>query len=171
MPGMFPTEMRNMESLYGPFCKSAIIINDVGSIIFTKDSQVLSQQFKGGSEDTYSRFASSLALQGALRRGDGYARTIILQNSIISQLKTNTACQYQDIVQYNFAWEAILWALRALQVEVSMILVQNNVWWTENITSILKELCFSVAYPSSSLEIATSIAELVVIVSCIHYFR
>lgn len=157
----------NIDSSFGPLGKSKVLSNATGSIILTKDSQLIIPCCLDLIDNKFLYHQCHQLIKQALVRGDGLHSSMIITNQLITyvneQLNINERFKEQWRIRLLHALEIVICTMKELEYEITEYLVDHNIWYQErNVISWFQNICLHTLVPSCNIPIANSIVTIMV---------
>lgn len=158
----------NIDSSFGPLGKSKILINATGSILITKDSQLLLPQYVKFVENPFVQFSvTQNTIQGS-NRGDGLLTSTVISCHVLQVLEAESNVQRcgtdRKMILLLRALQAVKSSMLFLKEDVTRFLVRSAIWHKElSIRLFLSRICLNAVFPASNASVAQVVIKILVI--------
>ena len=159
----------NIDSSFGPLGKSKVISNATGSIIITKDSQLIIQSCIDELIDNkYLYHQYHNLIKQAIIRGDGLHSSMVITNQLVRKVEEQlhshgVGFQDQWRIKLLHSLEIIMITIKELEFDITEFLIHQNIWYQErNMLSWFQNICYHTIIPSCNIPIAKSIVIIMV---------
>lgn len=160
----------DLRSSFGPLGWRKIISNQGGSVIITKDGQLIASSIDTTADSTVLPFLWRNLIVAAESCGDGIITNSILVLGALKGIEVCLLTDYaaKDRIRTLRVIEALLWVANQYEVTIRKALVKANIWTdVSDAKSRLVDIVRSVTVPSSNAAVAQDV--IAILVGAIHY--
>lgn len=155
----------DLSSSFGPLGWRKIISNQVGSVIITKDGQLIAPGVGNISDDAFSSLLRRNLITAAENSGDGVITNFILVLYAVKCIEVRLSESFGARIRIRLlrVAEALLWLVNHHESMIHTTFVKANIWAElKDIKLRVTGLVRSVVVPSSNSGVAADVADILV---------